>query len=194
MSDRYPNDTFTRPAEVAGQCPPLPPWLADRLLKGDEQVSWVVGPYFNPPWERYVTHPLLFLAALAVGVACVTVGGLTGGTEGAVVAGLVGGAVVLASVFVLGFASGYFTRLVVTSARLLILQGYEVVRIWGLDDLPYSLVRYRRRADGAESRAVDLDTLKSMFGGASDKFAESKTILAFGKQLDQITAREKRRP
>jgi hypothetical protein len=194
MSDRFHNDTFVQPSEVAGQCPPLPSWLAARLLKGDEQVTWVMGPRFNPEWERYVTHPLLFLAALAVGMACVTTGGLTGGTEGAVLAALAGGAVVLASVFVLGFASGYFTRLVVTGSRLLILQGYEVVRIWGLDDLPYSLVRYRRRADGAESRAVDLDTLKSMFGPTSDKFAESKTILAFGKQLDQITAREKRRP
>jgi hypothetical protein len=137
---------------------------------------------------------LLFLAALAVGMAVVAVGGLAGGTEGAVVAALAGGAVVLASIFVLGFASGYFTRLVVTDGRLLILQGYEVVRTWGMDDLPHSLVRYRRRADGAESRAVDLDTLKSMFGGASDKFAESKTILAFGKQLDQIKSREERRP
>ena len=146
MSDRYPNDPFTRPADVAGQGSPLPPWLADRLLKGDEQVSWVVGPYFNPPWERYVTHPLLFLAALAVGIACVMVGGATGGTEGAVVAGLVGGAVVLASVFVLGFASGYFTRLVVTNFRLLILQGYEVCHRWRIDDLPPSLIRYGMRA------------------------------------------------
>jgi hypothetical protein len=194
MSDRYPNDTFARPAEIAGQCPPLPPWLADRLLKGDEQITWVVGPRFNPDWERYVTHPLLFLGALAVGVACVIAGGMTGGTEGAVAAGLVGAAVVLASIFVVGFASGYFTRLVVTDARLFITQGYEVVRIWGLDDLPYSLVRYRRRDDGAENRAIDLDTVKSMFGPATDKFAESKTILAFGKQLDQITARENRRP
>ncbi len=194
MSDRYPNDTFARPADVAGQCPPLPPWLADRLLKGDEQVTWVVGPRINPDWERYVAHPLLFVAALAIGIACATVGGLARGTEGAVVGGLIGWAVVLASIFVLGFASGYFTRLVVTDARLFITQGYEVVRIWGLDDLPYTLVRYRRRADGAESRAVDLDTLKSMFGSASDKFAESKTILAFGKQMDQITSRENRRP
>jgi hypothetical protein len=194
MSDRHPNDTFAPPADVAGQCPPLPPWLADRLLKGDEQVTWVVGPRFNPDWERFVTHPLLFLGALAVAAACVTTGGMAGGTEGAVMAGLVGAAVVLASIFVLGFASGYFTRLVVTDARLFITQGYEVVRIWRLDDLPYSLVRYRRRADGAEDRAIDLDTLKSMFGSASDKFAESKTILAFGKQLDQITSRENRRP
>jgi hypothetical protein len=194
MSERFQTDTFAQPAEVAGQCPPLPPWLAGRLLKGDEQITWVVGPWFNPDWERYVTHPLLFLAALAVGMAVVAVGGVTGGTEGAVVAALAGGAVVLASVFVLGFANGYFTRLVVTDGRLLILQGYEVVRIWGLDDLPGSLLRYRRRADGAQSRSIDLDTLRTMFGGASDKFAESKTILAFGKQLDQITAREKRRP
>ncbi len=194
MSDPFRTDTFARPADVASQGSPLPPWLADRLLKGDEQVTWVMGPWLNPSWERYVTHPVVVFAALAVGVACVTIGGLTGGAEAAVVAGLAGGGVVLAPIFVVGFASGYFTRLVVTDARLLILQGHEVVRTWGLDDLPYSLVRYRRRADGAESRAIDLDTLKSMFGPTSDKFAESKTILAFGKQLDQITARDKRRP
>jgi hypothetical protein len=191
MSDRFQPDTMT---ELTGQCPPLPPWLARRLLKGDERVTWVVGPWFSPSWEQYVTHPLLFLAALAVAAAFVLAGGRIGGTEGAVTAGLAGAAVVLASIFVLGFASGYFTRLVVTESRLLIVQGYELVRAWGLDDLPHSLVRYRRRDDGAESRAVDLDTLKSMFGPTSDKFAESKTILAFGKQLDQITAREKRQP
>jgi hypothetical protein len=194
MSDRVQPDTLAQPSAVAGQCPPLPPWLAGRLLKGDEQITWVVGPRFNPAWERYVTHPLLFLAALAVGMVFVAAGGLMAGTEGAMVAALAGGGAVLTAVFVLGFSSGYFTRLVVTNSRLLILQGYEVVRTWGMNDLPFSLVRYRRRADGAEGRAVDLDTLKSMFGGASDKFAESKTILAFGKQLDQITAREKRRP
>jgi hypothetical protein len=194
MSDRFQTDTFARPAEVAGQCPPLPQWLAGRLLKGDERVTWVVGPRFNPAWERYFTHPLLFLAALAVGAIFVGGGGLMAGPEGAMVAALAGGGAVLGSIFVLGFSSGYFTRLVVTDARLVILQGYEVVRIWGLSDLPFSLLRYRRQADGAESRAVDLDTLKSMFGGASDKFAESKTILAFGKQLDQIKAREKDRP
>ena len=55
-------------------------------------------------------------------------------------------------------------------------------------------VRYRRRADGVEDRAVDLDTLKSLFGPASDKFAESKTILAFGKHLDKIKARDRDRP
>ena len=194
MSDRFQPDTLAQPSAVAGQCPPLPRWLAGRLLRGDERITWVVGPRFNPEWERYVTHPVLFLAALTVGAAFVWAGWLMAGAEGAVAAALAGGAVVLGSIFVLGFSSGYFTRLVVTNSRLLILQGYEVVRTWGMNDLPFSLVRYRRQADGAESRAVDLDTLKTMFGGASDKFAESKTILAFGKQLDQITAREKGRP
>jgi hypothetical protein len=194
MTDRYQNDSSAQSSAASGQCPPLPPWLARRFLKGDERVAWVVGPWFSPSCERYLTHPALFVAALAVGAAFVCGGWLLAETEGAVTAGLAGGAVVLASIFVLGFSSGYFTRLVVTDSRLLILQGYEVVRTWGMDDLPYSLVRYRRRADGAESRAVDLDTVKSLFGSASDKFAESKTILAFGKQLDQITAREKGRP
>jgi hypothetical protein len=33
-----------------------------------------------------------------------------------------------------------------------------------------------------------------MLGGASDKFTESKTILAFGKRIEQVKAREKGRP
>src|SRR5262249_34482935 len=106
---------------------------------------------------------------------------------------LAAGGIVVGSIFVLGFSAGYFTRLVVTSRRILLLQGYEVCRSWRMDDLPPSLIRYTRW-DGEESRMVDLDALQTMLGGTSDKFTEAKTIRAFGKHLDGIIAREKYRP
>ena len=59
---------------------PLPSWLARRLLRDGEQVTFVAGPRFNPSWEKYVTHPLLFLAALGLGVLCVGTGRLTNET------------------------------------------------------------------------------------------------------------------
>ena len=40
------------------------------------------------------------------------------------------------------------------------------------------------------SRTVDLDALKKILGGASDKFAEARSIRALGKHLDQIKAQE----
>jgi hypothetical protein len=120
------------------------------------------------------------------------VGWLVAGTQSEVLVlfGLAAGGIILASIFVLGISSGYFTRLVVTNFRLVILQGYEVCRRWDIDDLPLSLIRYRMRERGVESRTVDLDVLKTMLGTSSDKVAESKTILAFGKRLDQIKARK----
>jgi hypothetical protein len=183
-----------QPPDLAGQFPPLPAWLADRLLRADEKVNWVVGPKFNPSWERYVTHPALFLAALALGALCVAAGWLVGGGEGTALAGLAAGGIALAAIFVLGIFSGYFTRLVVTDARLLILQGYEVCSSWGMDDLPLSLVRYRTRGIDAGRRTVDLDALKTLLGTTSDKVVEAKTILAFGKKLEQIKSRENDRP
>jgi hypothetical protein len=39
-----------------------------------------------------------------------------------------------------------------------------------------------------------LDSLKTMLGGTSDKFAEATSILSLGKRLDQIKAREDGRP
>ena len=77
---------------------------------------------------------------------------------------------------------------------LFIVQGYEVCRTWGIDDLPRSLLRFSRVGDGGRSRTVDLDALKTMLGGSSDKIVDSKAILGFGKQLDHIKARENNRP
>src|SRR5262249_47705767 len=154
-----------------------------------ETITWVVGPQVvNPPWERFVTNPALFLVALALGAACVGVGFLAaeGDSNAIAISAVVAGALVVASVLVLGLASGYFTRLVVTTLRLVILQGHEVCRSWGLDELPRSLVRYATPGNGEWARTIDLDTLKTMLGGGSGKFAEAKTILALGKQLDRI--------
>jgi hypothetical protein len=193
MSDRFRTDAFdAQPPDLSRQFPPLPAWLARRLLRTGERITWVVGPWFNPTWERFVTHPALFLLALALGAACLWAGwpGAGTGSDVPLLPALAAGGIVLGSIFVLGISSGYFTRLVVTNYRLVILQGYEVCRSWGLDDLPRSLVRYGRREGGVGSRTVDLDALKTMLGGPSDKFAEAKTILAFGKHLGRIKGRE----
>jgi hypothetical protein len=200
MSDRFPTDPagpYKAPApDLFRQHPPLPPWLARRLLRPDEEVTWVRGPRFNPFWERYVTHFGLFLAALAVAGACVALGRLSADSWAAmpVAPVLVAIGLVFGTIYVLAIANAYFTRLVVTNSRIVLMQGYEVCRGWSIHALPRSLRRYRVLADGKESWSVDLGALQTMIGGASDQFADSKTLRAFGKQLDQIKAREDRRP
>jgi hypothetical protein len=181
--------------DIFKQFQPLPPWLAARLPRGEE-ITWVYGPRFNPPWERHVTHPALFLYALGVGVVGWGVGCSVAWdqTELLVVLGMAAGVLVLGSIFVLGIASGYFTRLVVTNYRLLILQGYEECRSWSIHRLPRSLVRYVRPGDEPEKLAVDLDAVKRMLGGSSDKFTSANAIMAFGKRVEQIKASEDHRP
>jgi hypothetical protein len=196
LDDLSTNSFDSPPPDVSLYAPRLPDWLARRLLRPGEVVTLVRGPRFNPRWERYVTHPGLFLVALAAGAGCLAVGRLSAGSWSEVALGpfLAAAGLVFGSIFLLGSAGAYFTRLVVTDARILIVQGYEVCRRWGLDDLPPSLVRYEKRKDGTASRSVDLNTLQTMLGGGTDQFTESKTILAFGKDLDRIKAREKGRP
>jgi hypothetical protein len=176
--------------------PELPAWLARRLLRADEQITWVRGPWWNPWWERYVTHPALFLLALALGAACLWAGRLSAQSWSKMppLPAVAAAAIVLGAIFVIGISAGYFTRLVVTNCRVVILQGYEVYRSWSLDDLPLSLIRYARRRGEEASRTVDLDALQTLLGSASEQFAGSKTILSFGKQLDRIKAREDGRP
>src|SRR5262245_26808120 len=172
MSEQFQPDRFdARLPDLSRRHPPLPPWLERRLLRRGEHVTWVRGPRFNPSWERYVTHPALFLLALLLGAACVAAGRLSVQTWGDLspAAVFAAGGIVIASVFVLGIFSGYFTRLVVTNYRLVIMQGYEVCRSWGVDVLPRSLIAYGRRGD-EESRTVDLDALQTMLGGSSDQF------------------------
>jgi hypothetical protein len=196
MSERFQNDLpDLRAPDYVGSFQPLPGWLADRLLKPDEQVTWVRGPWFNPSWECYVTHPALFLLALAVGAASLGLGWLISGgsPELLMFVGFAAGLLVVVTVCVLGVANGYFTRLVVTNFRLVILQGYEIVRSWSIDDLPRSMLRYGRR-DGVDLAPwIDLDAVKSMLGGSSDQFTDAKTILSFSKEIDRIRTRDRDR-
>jgi hypothetical protein len=195
--DHFQANPFDDPLpQVLRACPPLPVWLERRLLGEDEQITWVRGPRLNPSWERYATHPALFLFALVLGAAWVAAGRLAAGSwsDMSPLLFLVAGVLVVGSIFVLGISAGYFTRLVVTNLRIVLLQGYEVCRIWSLDDLPPSLIRYGRRGGEGEGRSVDLEALQTMLGGSPDQFIESKTLRAFGKKLDGIIAREKRYP
>ena len=197
MLDRSSSDPFDGPVpDISRQFPPLPAWLSTRLLRRDETVARVYGPRFNPTWERYITHPALLLVALALSAFCWACSWPMVETSAERIAlavlALVG--IGFPSLIVLGIANGYFTRLVVTNDRLLILQGYEVCRSWDVNRLPRSLVRYRRMGGGEERPSVDLDALKTMIGGSSDKIVGAKGILAFGKQLDRIQNREDDRP
>src|SRR5207248_1525629 len=144
----------------------------------------VYGPEFNPPWERHVTHPSLFLSALATGGVIVLIG-LFWRTQGAPdalpLAATLAGGVALGSVFVLGISCGYFTRLVVTNRRLVVVQGYEVCKSWSLNDLPRSLLRFTPLEGESDGPAVDLNALQAALGGSSNQFADAKTILRFGK-------------
>ena len=198
MSDRFRNDAYDDdpPPDVARPRPTLPDWLARRLLHADEQVAWVRGPRFCPSWERHVTHISLFLSALALGAVLAAAAWLFAEMWPPVVlpAMLVAMSVVVASVIVLGLSCGYFTRLVATNQRLLIVQGYELCRSWNMDDLPPWMVRSRRGERGEEFRSVDFDAVKSMLGGTSDQFMDAKAILAFGKQLGQFKSRDDGRP
>jgi hypothetical protein len=195
MSERFPTDVpdFRVPALIE-LFHPLPSWLADRLLRPDEKVTWVHGPCFNPSWERYITHPALILFVLVPGAIGLGIAWLNQVDSAKLFFGAFFSFVVLGvpTIIVLAIANGYFTRLVVTNHRLAILQGHEICRIWSIDDLPPSLLRYGRRGE-EEGRAVDLDVVKTMLGGSSDKFTDAKTILKFGKQLDNITLRDKNR-
>jgi hypothetical protein len=188
------------PVELTKLFRPLPRWLARRLLRPGEEVNWVYSPRFNPSWERFATHPALFLAALAFGGIGSCIGWLLSQEwpEALAVALFVSAGLVFGSILVLAVCSGYFTRLVITDLRLAIIQGQEMYRSWSIDDLPPALLRYGRRGgrEGSreEERTIDLDAIKTMLGTSSDRIAESKTILAFGKRLEQIRTRDDRRP
>jgi hypothetical protein len=192
MSDASRTDRFdVRAPEVVRPFIPLPPWVADRVLQADEVVTWVRGPALNPPWERLVTHPALFVVGALLAASCLAVGvELAGGwADVSPALFLAAIALFLGSVFVLGISNGYFTRLVVTNVRIFIVQGREICRSWDIDCLPRSLIHHDPRG-GERSRTIDLDALKTMLGGTSDQFTDSKTILALGKQLDRIKTRE----
>jgi hypothetical protein len=181
-----------RSADIALPPPRFPAWLAARLLREGENVEWVSGPRAAPRWEPFATHPLFILAAATVAAAWV---GLTLHKVGSVqdlppLPVLGAGAILVGSIFIVGACCGYFTRLIVTNLRLIIVQGHTVRRCLSIDDLPMSLIRYRRVPGSELTRTVDLDALKTMLGGPSAEVADSKTILALGKKLANIRAQD----
>jgi hypothetical protein len=190
----FKNNSSSAPSpQVLSNSSPLPDWLARRLLRQDENVAWVRGPRLNPSWERYITHPALFLVAVALGFVIVWVvrQATESGAELRVVSFFVAFGIAIATIFVLGFSAGYFTRLVVTNLRVVILQGYEVCDYWSIDQLPPSLLRFDRRDGQKASASVDLNALQTALGGSPTQFVEAKTILAFGKHLNRIKLRDK---
>src|SRR5438093_253744 len=76
--DRYDRDRdgYDRPRPANVGSAPLPDWLQRRLLREGEEVTSVRGPRWSPSWERYVTHPVLFLGGLAAGVLILVAGGV----------------------------------------------------------------------------------------------------------------------
>ena len=187
MSEQFQHKVSAiRKAELLEPFQPLPSWLADRLLRDDEKVVWVRGPRFNPSWERYITHPGLIVLALAFGTICVGIGsiGLKVNRTDLLPFVAVAGASIVCTILVLGVSCGYFTRLVVTNYSLLIVQGYEIVRSWNIDDLPPRFVHYNLEEDRRPS--IDLDAVQKLLGGSSEKFTDAKSILSFVKQIDRI--------
>jgi hypothetical protein len=176
--------------------PPLPWWLARRLLRRGEEVRFVRGPKQNPWWERYLTHPAFFLIPATV---CAFWGCTWGALHDPVdqrssFAPVVMGGIMLVTLSILAITSGHFTRLVVTNYRLFVVQGYEIRRGWDLKYLPKSLLHYSLPGSEYSRPVVNLDALQSMLGPPSEHVAGAKAILAFGKHLDAIKAREKDKP
>ncbi len=175
---------------VIGTSSPLPPWVARKILRPDETVSWVRGPRLNPSWERYVTHPGLILFPLFLGAVALCASATTTGPAGVFPAIIFTVAIALPFIFVLGISAGYFTRLVVTDLRVVIVQGYELCWDCDIDYLPPSLIRYDPRRGGKASRSVNLDALQTALGGSSTQFVEAKAILKLAKTIDRIKLRD----
>jgi hypothetical protein len=194
MSDEFRTEiSLPSPPSVALGFPPLPAWLARlHFPRANETITWVYGPRFSPSWERYVTNPVLFLIAFFIASACIGIARWQVDSweriPPAPVA--VGIALVLGNVYVLGIFCGYFTRMVVTNRRIVILQGREVARSWSTRDLPRSLLRYQRGERGEEnSPTINLDSIQGLFGTSATGFVEAKTILDVGKQIGRIQRR-----
>ena len=97
----------------------------------------------RPAWEPFLTHPAGFLVGIVAGAVIFVVGGIAVNWNGTLMTVPGGLAVVgvFGSLIVVAAMAGYFTRLVITNQRVMIVQGYEIRETWRLEDLPRSLVR-----------------------------------------------------
>jgi hypothetical protein len=120
------------------------------------------------------------------------IGGTLGATPGQLVGAFFGICLVAALpfLFVVGIACGYFTRLVVTNLRVVVLQGYEICDTWDVDRLPRSLIRQEQREGQPAVSSVDLNALNTILGDSSTQFVEAKTILDFAKKLKRLSIEE----
>src|SRR5262249_42853855 len=80
-----------------------------------------------------------------------------------------------------GIAAGYFTRLVITNQRVMIVQGYEIRKTWRLGDLPRSLVGVKRSDGGELKRTVGMETVTTVVGGGSRQFRGGQDDLGAGQ-------------
>jgi len=190
MTERF-HDRPPEPAVPVAPSLPLPEWLARRILEPGETIALVRGPTGKWWLEPYLTHPLASLAGAIPAAVAITVGRMIvpSWRDLPPAAGIVAVLFVFASVFVVGLLAGYFTRLVVTDRRLLILQGREIWSSRGIDELPPFLVRRMRDPDGRERRAIDIVTLDSMLGSSNTGIVDSDTILTLGKKIDKLKER-----
>jgi len=181
--------------DVSLPAPYFPSWLMKRFLREDEGIEWVYGPALKPWWERYACHPVFIATAVVVAALWLAMGWVKAGdfAKLSIIPVLGPAALVVGSIFIVGASCGYFTRLVITNHRLLIVQGYELCRQWRVDDLPPWLIRYRRLPGADVTKTVDLDALRTMIGSSSANVADAKTILALGKHLANIRGPDDRR-
>jgi hypothetical protein len=203
MSENIQADTFSsfqseppgaEPPPILSTTSPLPSWVARKILRPHETVSWVRGPRLNPNWERYATHPALILFPLLLGFVALCAAVQTTGSAGVFPAIIFTVAISLPFIFVMGISAGYFTRLVVTDLRLIIVQGYELCWDCDIDYLPPSLLRYDPRRGGKAGRSINLDALQTALGGSSTQFVEAKAILKLAKTIDRIKLRDDNAP
>jgi hypothetical protein len=198
MSDRF-HDQRPEPTEqaetptgtptaAAAAKQGLPAWLARRVLMPGETVALVRGPKTSP-LEPYLTHPALFLAALVPASISLAVGRalVNSWKELPPFAGVIAILLVFGTIIFLASMAGYFTRLVITDRRLIVLQGREVYRSRNIKDLPPFLLRRHRGEDGLErAPTIDLNAVNTLLGGTGDGYVDAETILTLSKKLDKM--------
>jgi hypothetical protein len=188
MTEQFQNRR-PRPVSADSKAPALtlPAWLARRILAPNETVALVRGPTSNWFLEPYLTHPGLFLVALVPAGISLGIGRslVNSWKELPPLAGVIAVLFVFGSIIFLASLAGYFTRLVITDQRLIIVQGREVRSSRSVNELPPILLRRNFDRDGHErAPTIDLNAVNTMLG--VDGFVDSNTILTLGKKIDKM--------